>query len=361
MKLIKGTVFKNLVDGCLYMAEKSGADPVPVKKVTANEDGSYTDCGVTASYPAAKMGILFTVVSVPVPDAASVSIGSGTDRAMYIDGVRIGTGSLVLKDILGTVKGGVIATADAKDDDGKDLFFYSIAEDRFYKISTGWDTYYMVENGNEKFVVFMQNRYPVTLPDGENTKEATAVESRVCFYDGGRLVDESDIHGSTSSLPILYKFRDANDTLTFAIVSDRPLVPAETTDGDRVMIEGEKDGYATAAIFSIPGFCVFNEISFPCRRLDGCLFEKATGNFVFVTDEGIVHSNLGHGARIAGGADVLEAVASHPVPVKLDVPNPSHCSFYFCSAAEDGEVPDVVKISVEKTRDRGYITEIAKI
>lgn len=361
MKLIKGTVFKNLVDGGLYMAEKSGTDPVPVKKVTANEDGSYTDCGVAALYPAAKMGVLFTVVSVPVPDIASVSIGEGTDRAMYIDGARIGTGSLVLKDILGTVKGGVIAAADAKEGRGKDLFFYSIAEDRFYKISTGWDTYYMVENGSEKFVIFAQNRYPVTLPDGENTKEATAVESRICFYDGGCLVDEASIHGSTPSLPLLYKFHDEDGSFAFAIVSDRPLVPAETTDGDRVMIEGEKDGYATAVIFDSHNVYMSNEISFPCRRLDGCLFEKATGNFVFVTDEGIVHSNIGHGARIANGSDVLNAVASHPVPVKLDVPNPSHCSFYFCNEAGDGEVPDVVKISVEKTRDRGYITEITTI
>jgi hypothetical protein len=60
---------------------------------------------------------------------------------------------------------------------------------------------------------------------------------------------------------------------------------------------------------------------------------------------------------MASGRDVVDAVRHYPVPVSVDVPVDPKTVFVF--ATEDTQ--HLCRITVEKTRDRGYVTKIEEI
>ena len=176
-------------------------------------------------------------------------------------------------------------------------------------------------------------------------------------------------HGAVPALVTEQETEDEK-TVNVYFISEVPLIEAETADGDSCWLANKEPLVPLDRKWdtSVNGYCItFN-------KEDGNIVEAKDlrpvpvkgaveklapmhgdgNNLLVTTTQGIAYTNFPHAARYAYGEDVLNAAATHPVPLKVDVDG-RETTFVL----GNGDY-DVATVKVVLTRDRGYVTTVTE-
>lgn len=378
MKIINDSILRNQIDGEYYRVEDMGPDAVIMRRLEATDDGQFNDTPVTRTFSYTDINIAFGVVMIPkkVPDVSKVNLINGE---FYVDGKRVSTGSLQITDILGVIPDGIIVSVKSRSAGRADIFLYNTYDDRFAKLAEAVDRHSLVYINGDLFGLLLETDHKIkVLNDKDELVDAVASESEIRFYHGEclsrifRIKEAGNLVGDNATLIPSCSTIDGKDV--FAILSqDFYEYAPNVRDEDEC--EYDDDDYdeddcdyivrhnpdsTHAVIFTVGNDITMNGITFRGTVRDHS-FEKGTGNFLFLTDDSIIHTNIGHGYRVASGSDVVNTFKTHPVSVKLCVPSPSYCEFYLSTEEDRDGNRKYAKVSVSKTRDRGYVTKIENI
>ena len=374
----EGDVVRSLLDGMFYRVLSVGEGSVSAAPVEEEEaDGKRVFIRTRVDTIEVNHNVfdeLFYVVEkapAAVPDEGMFTISNGL---FLKDGNRIETGTLVPVEIMALIPGAVLLTVRSRTEDKLDLFHYDVETDEFHKLTNAKDSIRFVYGCGPITGFVVTTREKVELPaegDGDGTEEAESVMQSVRFYDGcswlysteGNLDSEEPLIGELVSSTTADDWKGRKTNVVQFATSDACKCTV-TTDGKYVWVrDRENDGKRTR-VTKIE--LVYEDGSYPMVSGDQVSFsgsiEKVLScrdedhNSVFVTAEGIVHSNYGHGKRLAIGRDVLEAVERYPVPVSLNFNGSRDTTFIF-----GNENYGACRIRVVKTRDRGFVTTVEEI
>lgn len=377
-KMRKNDVVRSLLDGEFYKIMSVGDEAVMLQQLSCEEkDGKRTFKEIDEVISIAK-GIfdeLFYIVEAaqaPVPeDEFEISGGK-----LLRNGQKIETGTLVPDEIKTLIPGAVIMTVKSRTEGKLDLFHYDVETDKFTKMSDAKGEIELVYLNDSAGITgfLMKNSEKVLLPakdKSDDPLEAESVWESVRFYDGARGIYASEnelempVIGEKTCFTIA-RNDDGEEKHILLFKASAGAKRVTTTDGkqawvcpkqlpkERTLIRRFVLEYSPEVF--VP-YITADEVEFNGTNKNLLECRDEDGNFVFVTEEGIVHSNWGHGKRYAIGQDVLDVVAEYPRPISLNFEGRTITTFTFAKESYAG----VAKIRVEKTRDRGFVTTIEEI
>lgn len=363
-----GDIFKEVRTGLYYKVEGSSEEMIAIRHVEKTEEGTDTGFAETGNdsrmVPEKTFGYYFRLeeeAPETVPEEGEYTIESGV---LIHQEKRVETGTLVPLRILAGSPGGVVFAARSRTERKQDLFLYNLRRDDFYKLAEAHDSYEMIDLDREENMIVATDSEEVEIPfdkRGEITVKKTAVTQTVYVFDGRyKLFSEKGVpFGSSSRYTYCI---DKGDIVLFINAED---YSEETTaDGGIVRVPNhEKDGERTRVSrfiiireSDVFADVVYDTCSFPGTVTDVIPVRDEGGNFLFVTQEGIIHSNFGHGIRVAKGPDILKTVKEYPIPLSLELSGRTDTVFVL-----GNEQFEVCRIRVIKTRDRGYVTTVEKV
>ena len=363
-----GDIFKEVRTGLYYKVEERREEMIAIHSVEKTEEGTDTGFAETGRdrcmVPEKTFGYFFRLeeeARETVPEEGEYIIESGV---LIHNGERIETGTLVPLRILTGAPGGVVFAARSLTEGKQDLFLYNLRRDDFCKLAEAHDSFELIGLDREENMIVATDSEEVEIPfdkNGEITVKKTAVTQTVYVFDGKyKLFSEKGIpFGSSSRYTYCV---DKGDIVLYVNAED--FREETTADGKTVRVANhEKDGERTRVsrfIISkesdVFAEVVYDMCSFPGTVKDIIPVGDEGGNFLFITQEGIVHSNFGHGIRVAKGPEVLETVKEYPIPLSLEFSGRTDTVFVL-----GNEHYEVCRIRVVKTRDRGYVTTVEKV
>lgn len=374
----EGDVVRSLLDGMFYRILSIKEESVLAKPVAEEEvDGErvFVETQVDLIEVDRRVfdELFFVVEKAPaaVPDEGMFTI---SNNLLLKNGIRVETGTLVPVEIMALIPGAVLLTVRSRTEGKLDLFHYDVEADEFHKLTLGKDRIQLVYRHGPVTGFIVTESAKVEIPaEGDSTKEAEAVIQSIRFYSDSCWLFSTDGRDSTDFYPLI------GDRISFIIADDRQDVAThilqtatsdacryvQTTDGRYLWVrDPENDGKRTTV--TKVELAYEEERPYPAVSCDRVSFSGTIDkilacrdeehNSVFVTAEGIVHSNYGHGKRLAIGQDVLEAVEKYPVPVSLNFNGSRDTTFVF-----GNENYGACRIRVVKTCDRGYVTTVEEI
>ena len=379
MKNKVNAIVKNAADGLAYRVIDETADVVvlaPVREaVDENGDVSYEAINAPAvKMPQKVFDVLCGEVIVEAPpaelSAGDVVVSNGR---MEICGNPVECGTLYVNKVAAVVPGGVIVEVRSKDGTGIDLKFYDVDEDRFVRMTSDKDAADLVYQDGKVTAFIVEKKTDVKIPvnndddededeDGDTYECAVAIDRSLRFYKNGQGIkmidgvfgDLVDTRKEGTSDVMLFAtdngYRDVYDTSGYPVTIADDAIAGEDTRTVKVVVSHDENGDAWV---EEPAYRVFHG-----RILD--TMYGVDGNYVFITDcDAIVNMNTEKGRfyRTACGKDVVDAVRRYPVPVGIDVPVPTKTVFTFTTE----DMTSICTITVDKTRDRGYVTKIEEI
>lgn len=287
----------------------------------------------------------------------------------FYKGEAIVTGTLIPKEIIALVSGGVLVTAaDNRKNGVINLYRYIIDDDRFKAISYGVDEASIVYEADQILAVKLVSYEDHQVPGKEEDDELETVqginERIVVLFNGHEI---NTICGHFGD--VYNTIEKAEGTTILITTSDK--VMEEISDIDGVIFKKLVESEATEVaeiIFDrmysyddeeekeLTGVNAYEQH----HRVDGkiesisCVRDANDNrNSLFiVTENGIQHTFNGHVARKAYGENVTAAAKNYPYCVGLEAGRKIN-RFYLANDAYE-----VVCIKVTLTEDRGYVTEI---
>lgn len=348
----KGTIVKSLIDGELYKIISVGNSETILAGVKCDEQNDTKEYKETSPFAVSVStevaeDVFYTVASSEpeVPDMTDWKIEG---QRLWGNGKKIETGTLVPVEILAMVPGGVILTVQSRTDGKLDLFRYDVDEDKFNAIGMAEDSYQIVYQGPAESIVGVlatgKNEESVAVPGGDPVKKEK-VGQTFRLYAGCNMIfcagsEEETMFGSNL---FLGEYREDAMMHVLLFAHFDPESGRTTVHTVNITFYDDDD---VADV-------VCHEVAFNGSVKDFMECKESPGDFVFVTEDGIVHSNFGHGKRCALGEEVLEAVRDYPIPIGLNFTNRKDTEFVFANANYG-----VCKIRVVKTIDRGFVTTI---
>ena len=374
----EGDVVRSLLDGMFYRVLNISEESVTAETVEEEEaDGKRVFVGTPADMIDVDRQVfdeLFYVVEkapAAVPDEGMFTISNN----MFLKGgKRVETGTLVPVEIMARIPGAVLLTVRSRTEGKLDLFHYDVETDEFHKLTNAKDDIWLAYSSGPITGFATTKRETVEIPsekDGDSTEQAEAVIQSVRFYNGCSWLysTEGNLDSGEPLIGELISSTTADDwngrkTHVVQFATSDACKCTVTTDGRYVWVrDTENDGKRTR-VTKIE--LVYEDGSYPMVNSDQVSFSGSIEkvlfcrdedhNSVFVTTEGIVHSNYGHGKRLAIGKDVLEAVEQYPVPVSLSFNGSRDTTFIF-----GNENYGACRIRVVKTCDRGFVTTVEEI
>ena len=344
----------------------------PVQEIVL-EDGQkeYPDIQDAAVWTMKKE--VFEIICKVVVEAPPVALNEEdiavSEGRLFVCGEPVECGTLHIVEVAAVIPTGAILRVRSKDGKGIDLKFYDVDGDIFHDMTSGKDEAQLVYQDEAVTAFLVLKKDQVKLPADEEDEEdaeditATAVDRSLRFYEGWRGIKMiPNVYGDLTDR------RKDGDADVLLFTTDDGLKDVYDVYGDRVMVEDDETAGTETRMVKVVisrdddrkvqiGAPVF-------RTFHGRVLETmygADGNYVFVTDrDAIVNTNIvGTFYRTAVGRDVVKAVQGHPVPVSVNVPDGNRAKTIFIFATEDGA--NVCRITVEKTRDRGFVTKIEEI
>lgn len=368
---MKNAIVKNTVSDTLFEVVKENEDSLILNEVTAvtglNGETVYEHVAYAPETEMTKK--VFDVIGEIVLPAPPEVLASGDVKIfggkMEIYGEPIECGTLHINKAVAFMPGGLIVEVRAKNGEGVDLKFYDLEKDRFFPLTAGKDSAVLVYQRDEVTGFLVKEEKEAELPadndDDDATVKTASVDQSLRFYrNAERIGFVPDVFGQLTDSQL----DEEKDVLLF--VTDDGLKEETDVWGRRVFIpDGASAGEVTRAVMVTVDYDDEEDtvsVSPIARKFNGRVLDTlygVDGNYVFVTDrDTAVNTNIqGHFYRMASGRDVVDAVRHYPVPVSVDVPVAPKTVFVF--ATEDTQ--HLCRITVEKTRDRGYVTKIEEI
>lgn len=298
------------------------------------------------------------------------------DGTFAYKGEKVITGTLVVKEVIAAIPGGVIVTAaDNRKGGIINVYKYFVEDDRFEEILHEVKNVTVVyENAPIMAIkVVSVKEYQVPNEEDEDADPVTVegVYECIVIVFNGDIVRTIDGHfGDTVHKTVEKEDRDKTILI---MTSDKVLkeccdvngytffrlVPTDegATEIAEIIIERifDEDSEERELI----GACalVYNHhVSDAIKSIDMAKDANDKRDSLFiVTEAGIIHTINGRHKRQACGADVVQAAEDHPYCVRLEAGRTVN-KFYL--ANKDYEV---VCVKVTLTDDRGYVTEIDEI
>ena len=364
----KNDIVVTTATGTLYKVVSIGVDYIMINEVVGREVPgsriSYEETGEVKSVNKPVFYELFEIVDKAPAETPAENEFEIKDGRLYHNGEKVETGSLYAEEIKARVPGGLILSVRSLVEGKHDLFYYDPEQEdpdeAFDKLTRAKDGLELVYQDGPLTGFITTEREEVPLPpekDGDDPKVVEKVWQTVRFYDGKNWSSSSDDDEDQNPLigrKIYERREESADVLLFAtdekveFVDGAGWVIDQSAKGKRTTVsrivitypEG-RDGRRNADLKTVAFNGTIQKI-LPSYDEDK--------NFVFVTEEGVVHTNYGHSKLYAKGAEVLSAVQEYPQPAGLIFGGRKITTFLFTNADYSG----VVKIRVEKKRESRF-------
>lgn len=366
--------FKSLLNGQTYVVTAVDNEAVTMELLTDEQDQSREIVKVSTEKIEAFFQFLGNDTPDPGPQAGEYTLENGVLRH---NGERIETGTLNLHKIIAEDKHGIYVAVKALSGNKDELFFIAHSSGFFYKIPATEAMRLTPVWGTRNAQVFLlHDEYEVTLPaeEGQEPKKEIAVAEEIVGLQGSRIIMRFPVrdgfyHGVKPSI-VTEQETEERKTVNVYFISEVPLIEAVDTDGDRCWLANTAplDGPVRKWNTSVTGYSitfdkedgnVLEVEPFRPVPVKGVVEKLAPmygdgKNLLVTTTKGIAYTNYPHSARYAYGEDVMEAAATHPVPLKVDIDG-RETTFVL-----GNEGYDVATVSVVLTRDRGYVTKVTE-
>lgn len=347
--VVKGDNYKNLLTGEDF--------------TVMNYDGetcTFTD-GTEVPSKMLETAFEYQGNDTPLEKAESVEISNGE---LIVDGKTIETGSYKPEEVVYSYPGAIIIQIASKDGKKHDLVRYRPRSDKFEKLASSFDgleNVYSNEDGTFAYILKKMCEHKKTVDDETVTLQEIEEELFVCHED--ELLAEE----SSSNTGVLFgeaaKVFAEKDNIVFTMLSNIELADMYDDEGYKFYtpIESEKT-YITEVVVHTKSFEDGVEytsrvvtIDVPSTVTDHELVHDGKQNLFVKMDSGICYTYYGHQPRFAMGDKVVQAADKYPHLAKVDC-GTVHNTFYLFNDSMEG-----ITIHVEKTNDRGYVTEIHMI
>ena len=366
--------FKSLLNGETYIVTAVDKEAVTMQLVTDEQDTSLDIVNVPTEKVEAFFRFLGNETPDPGPQPGGYELENGILRR---NGERIETGTLNLRKIIAEDKHGIYVAVEALSGGKDELFFFAHSSGSFYKIpateakqlTSVWGT-----RDAQVFLLHDEREIALLTEEGEEPKKGTEVTEEIVGLQGSRCfmrfqIRDGFCHGAKPAL-VTEQETEERKTINLYFISEVPLIEAETADGDSCWLANKAplDESARKWVSSINGYAItFDKRDGEALEADvfrsvpvkGVVEKLAPmhgdgNNLLVTTTQGIAYTNFPHAARYAYGEDVLDAAATHPVPLKVDVDG-RETTFVLGNGRYDEATVKVVL-----TRDRGYVTTVTE-
>lgn len=357
----KGFVYKDFVGGELLTVEKVTDD-----SVVFNNGLEVTNLDA------------FELVEKDYDKIAlSLKKFEAKDGELFMDGVRVETGTLYIEEVLYTTAPYVGLKVRSLEKGKYDLFIYNFLKDHFEKTNFVFDKVLENEEKIENLRVlrlYFEDELvvPAKEVDEEDLNEAVrhlADEDKYVFsYKGeflvillnGQVIKDLILNPSKKSELVVF-----DENLILVQQSD-VVKDILYQDGKSIYTSIDSDKTTVTEVIIIPEFDGFDGEDLIDVRLykedvvlrKGDVVENISitnsnnNSLLIVTENGFIYSNNGYHPRHAEGKVAKEAVKDYPYFIRLEAGTQRNV---FTLANDKRET---IKVEVVKTQDRGYTTNI---
>lgn len=309
--------------------------------------------------------------------ALSLKKFEAKDGELFMDGVRVETGTLYIEEVLYTTAPYVGLKVRSLEKGKYDLFIYNFLKDHFEKTNFVFDKVLENEEKIENLRVlrlYFEDELvvPAKEVDEEDLNEAVrhlADEDKYVFsYKGeflvillnGQVIKDLILNPSKKSELVVF-----DENLILVQQSD-VVKDILYQDGKSIYTSIDSDKTTVTEVIITPEFDGFDGEDLIDVRLykedvvlrKGDVVENISitnsnnNSLLIVTENGFIYSNNGYHPRHAEGKVAKEAVKDYPYFIRLEAGTQRNV---FTLANDKRET---VKVEVVKTQDRGYTTNI---
>ena len=347
--VVKGDNFKNLLTGeCFIVMNYDG------------ETCTFTD-GTEVPSKILETAFEYQGTDAPLEKAESIEISNGE---LIVDGKTIETGSYKPEKVVYSYPGAIIIQIASKDGKKHDLVGYRPRSDKFEKLASSFDeleNVYSNEDGTFAYILKRMCEHKKTVDDETVTFQEVEEKLFVCHED------EILAKESSSNTGVLFgkaaKVFAEKDNIVFTMLSNVELTDISDDEGYTFYtpIESKKTYITEVVVHSktledgVEYTSRVFTIDVPSTVTDHELVHDGKQNLFVKMDSGICYTYYGQQPRFAMGDKVVQAADKYPHLAKVDC-GTVHNTFYLFNDGMEG-----ITIHVEKTNDRGYVTEIHMI
>ena len=347
--VVKGDNFKNLLTGECFIVMNS-----------VGETCTFTD-GTEVPSKILETAFEYQGNDAPLEKAESIEISNGE---LIVDGKTIETGSYKPEKVVYSYPGAIIIQIASKDGKKHDLVGYRPRSDKFEKLASSFDeleNVYSNEDGTFAYILKRMCEHKKTVDDETVTFQEVEEKLFVCHED------EILAKESSSDTGVLFgkaaKVFAEKDNIVFTMLSNVELTDISDDEGYTFYtpIESKKTYITEVVVHSktledgVEYTSRVFTIDVPSTVTDHELVHDGKQNLFVKMDSGICYTYYGQQPRFAMGDKVVQAADKYPHLAKADC-GTVHNTFYLFNDSMEG-----ITIHVEKTNDRGYVTEIHMI
>lgn len=362
---------KRILKGNEYVSLITGEHKI----VSSVKDGTVKFSDGTEA-PVPKIGTCFNYIGNNFPmetvDEADIAI---LDGELFINGARVETGSFKVRDLVISYPGAILLTvASRKDDKLQDLIRYCPRTDKFEKLLNGLSSIEVLHNDEENNVFAYKVTYcsshEMENEDGTKYQVPDVAESLyICHGNDVVLhVDADEVEWCFGNM--FRCFKEGSKTI-LVTTSNEALKHMEDANGygfftpeeaektgifefiyDCVQVGTHVDEETVVSDIEVTSSWYFN-LEKDVSDID--LVHDGRQSLFIIMKNGICYTNANYHPRYAMGDTVSDTAVDYKHLLKVDC-GTRYNTFYL----SDDDM-ECVKIVVEKTADRGYVTTISKI
>lgn len=371
-KLRNHSIVREISNGELFEMRQDGEmiALTPVKKNWVDDEPAYEaiDGAESKEVPSGTFDLFFAVEKYAEPEVPAEEAFQVKGGKLYMDGVQVETGTLVIEKFLTAIPGKAMFLVKGRKGEKHDVKVYDIEADDFYPLynAQGAEAVELVYSDPANSVTALAVTFTgkVLVPSKEQGADPEEVieETRyLVVYSGLREVsDDYNIHGAATTPAVFTTEQGSAKTVRLVFTGTDAYKRVFDTDGESHYVrDPENDKVSTTAHVAeieIEDGAVgtkFQSVYF--NGLITKILPAPQGDFVFVTEkpDGIVHTFFDgpDGKRIAIGEKVVEAVEDHPTPLAITYKGLSDTTFIF-----GNDRYEAVKIHVVRTKGKGFVT-----
>ena len=297
------------------------------------------------------------------------------DGELFMDGVRVETGTLYIEEILYFTAPYVGLKVRSLEKGKYDLFIYNFLKDRFEKTKFVFDKVLENEEKIENLrVIRLLVKENVILP--EEKVDLACLDDKILYTTDGNLYtfvyeyetilvlangvvaysdltnlsDKSELVEYDGKMILVQQSNIVEDLLSFQETSFNVSATNDCILVTEFVISPVKDEDENLLDVVVKGFEISLRKGDEVKSIS--VTESNANSLLIVTENGFVYSNNGFHPRHAEGKVAKEAVKDYPYFIRLEAGTQRNV---FTLANDKRET---VKVEVVKTQDRGYTTNI---
>ncbi len=362
---VKTAIIKSNYADDVYTVTDTTEEKVELASVTFDpDDETYHINGEEyITVPAKTVDKFFTVIRPAEPEVPDIQDYTVKDGVLYYnsENTPIDTGSVKVKAVKGACKGHLLLTVyPRKTEDMEQLADYNPENGTINMVTRPFTAINVVYTNAENscFVVVCEDHREVDYKEGDDILSGNYLRriAGVINAQHGKLTCSFVTPAASEDIGdcTVLNEGDAEGDALLVFNSCRTYKTVEV-NGEYVPIVLQEQGRNNATLLHEYGHTVrIMPFDGEIREILPCPDGE---NVVFVTDKGIVHTNVGHTYyRQAVGQKVLDAVKGHKQPLKLEVVSEQKVIFTFGNL----DTFEAAVITVEKSThdDSGFHTEV---